>query len=161
MLSLLIAAQQKGVQAVVAYYPLADFEEWLDISRYPFPKSLLYRGIRRHFIKELGVSNWEEALNLLRPASPIHHVEHIQAPVLLIHGEKDRTAPLEQVQRLCAKLRSAGKNCELLIIPGAGHVFNFRDEEKGQIAWEKTLQFLKDHVKRPPLGATEKGKGQQ
>ena len=51
-------------------------------------------------------------------------VEHIQAAVLLIHGEKDRTAPLEQVQRLCAKLRSAGKNCELLIIPGAGHVFN-------------------------------------
>jgi fermentation-respiration switch protein FrsA (DUF1100 family) len=48
-----------------------------------------------------------------------------------------------------------------LIIPGAGHVFNFRDEEKGQIAWEKILQFLKDHVKRPPLGATEKGKGQQ
>ena len=39
MLSLLIAAQQKGVQAVVAYYPLADFEEWLDISRYPFPKT--------------------------------------------------------------------------------------------------------------------------
>ncbi len=88
-------------------------------------------------------------------------VEHIQAPVLLIHGEKDRTATLEQGQRLCAKLRSAGKNCELLIIPGAGHVFNFRDEEKGQIAWEKTWQFLKDHVKRPPLGATEKGKGQQ
>ncbi|MDH4264654.1 MAG: dienelactone hydrolase family protein [Deltaproteobacteria bacterium] len=159
MLSLLIAAQEKGVRAVVAYYPLADFEEWLDISRYPFPKSLLYRGIRRHFMKELEASTWEEALNMLRAASPIHQAACIQSPVLLIHGEKDRTAPLEQVQRLCAKMRSAGKNCELLTLPGAGHVFNFRDEEKGQIAWEKTLQFLQDHVKKPLLGATERGQG--
>jgi dipeptidyl aminopeptidase/acylaminoacyl peptidase len=69
-------------------------------------------------------------------------VEHIQAPVLLIHGEKDRTSPLEQVQRLCAKLRSAGKNCELLIIPGAGHVFNFRDEEKGRNALFYSIDYL-------------------
>jgi dipeptidyl aminopeptidase/acylaminoacyl peptidase len=46
------------------------------------------------------------------------------------------------VQRLCAKLRSAGKNCELLIIPGTGHVFNFRDEEKGQIALFYSIDYL-------------------
>jgi len=74
---------------------------------------------------------------------------------------KDRTAPLEQVRRLClcAKMRSAGKNCELLTIPGAGHVFNFRNEEKGEIAWKKTMQFLQDHVKKPLLGTTERGQG--
>jgi dipeptidyl aminopeptidase/acylaminoacyl peptidase len=149
MLSLLIAAQEE-IQAVVAYYPLADFEEWLDLTKYSFPKSLLFRGIRRHFMKQLGASSWEEALITLRLASPIHHVEDIQAPVLLIHGEKDRTAPLEQAQRLCRSLHSAGKRCELFIVPAAGHVFNFRDEEQGKIAWEKTIKFLDRQLKGKP-----------
>jgi dienelactone hydrolase len=150
MLSLLIASQDTGIKAVIAYYPLADFEEWLDVRRYAFPKSILFRGIRWHFMRELEVPTWEEALSRLRVASPIHQVERIQAPVLLIHGEKDRTAPLEQVQRLCLRFQSSGKDCELFIIPGAGHVFNFRDENQGKIAWEKTLQFLHGHLKKPP-----------
>lgn len=147
MLSLLIAAHDADIQAVVAYYPLADFEEWLDLDRYSFPKSLFFRGIRRYFMKELKASTWEEALITLRAASPIHYVERIQAPVLLIHGEKDRTAPLEQVQRLCDQLRAAGKKCDLFIVPQAGHVFNFRDEDQGKVAWAKTIGFLDGRLK--------------
>jgi len=150
VLSLLIASQETDVRCVVAYYPLADFEEWLDIGKYSFPKSLFFRGIRRYFMKELKASTWGEALPLLRAASPIHQMEHIRAPVLLIHGEKDRTAPLEQVRRLCQKSRSAGRKCELFILPSAGHVFNFRDEGQGEMAWEKTMEFLDAHLKKNP-----------
>jgi len=148
VLSLLIASQDSTVKAVVAYYPLADFEEWLDLSRYPFPKSLLFRGIRRHFLKELRAPTWEDGLPMLRAASPIHQVERIQSPVLLIHGEKDRTAPLEQVKRLCQKFLSTGKKCELFVVPGAGHVFNFRDEDQAKTAWEKTTEFFDRYLKR-------------
>jgi dienelactone hydrolase len=147
MLSLLIASQDSSIKAVVAYYPLADFEEWLDLNRYSFPKSLWFRGVRSYVLKELQVPTWEEALKTLRVASPIHRAEHIQAPVLLIHGEKDRTAPLSQVQRLCRKIQDAGRNCELLVIPRAGHVFNFLDEEQGKEAWRKTMEFLNTHLK--------------
>ena len=97
---------------------------------------------------ELHASTWEETLTTLRRASPIHHVERIEAPVLLVHGEKDRTAPLEQVRRLWSQFESAGKKCELLVVPGAGHVFNFRDEDRGKIAWEKTMEFLERHLKK-------------
>lgn len=147
MLSLLIASQDPSVKAVVAYYPLTDFEEWLDLSRYSFPKSLWFRGIRSYVLKELQAPTWEEALKTLRVASPIHQVEHIQAPVLLIHGEKDLTAPLSQVQRLCRKMQEAGRQCELFIIPRAGHVFNFLNEEQGKEAWGKTVGFLNLHLK--------------
>ncbi len=136
----------KGIKAVVAYYPLADFEEWLDPSRYNFPKSLLFRGIRRYFLQELGVSTWEEALPQLRAASPLRHVERIRAPVLLIHGAKDTTAPLAQVQRLCRRLKECGNSCQLMVLPHAGHVFNFRDRKTGEMAWEKTTEFLKKHL---------------
>jgi acetyl esterase/lipase len=148
MLSLLIASEDPAVGAVVAYYPLADFEEWLDLQRYSFPKSLVFRVIRRHFRKELGARTWEEARATLRTASPIHRVERIQSPVLLIHGAKDRTAPLGQVEHLCQKLQAAGKSCELFVVPGAGHVFNFRDEDQARVAWKKTMEFLDRHLKR-------------
>lgn len=148
MLSLLIASQDPSLRGVVAYYPLADFEEWLDLNRYSFPKSLWIRGVRAYVLRELRASNWEEALKILRVASPIHQAGHIQAPVLLIHGEEDWTAPLAQVQNLCRKMQEARGRCELFVIPGAGHVFNFRDEEQGKAAWEKTLDFLAAHLKR-------------
>ena len=148
VLSLLMACQDTDIKAVVAYYPVIDFEEWLDFTRYSFPKSLAFRGIRRYFMKELGAASWEEALGKLRMISPIHHVEDLEAPVLLIHGEKDRTAPLEQAQRFCLELQSAHKNCELFILAGAGHVFNFRDEKPGKAAWDKTMEFFDQHLKR-------------
>jgi dipeptidyl aminopeptidase/acylaminoacyl peptidase len=147
MLSLLTASQDSSVKAVVAYYPLADFEEWLDPSRYSFPKSLWFRGIRSYVLKELQVPAWEDALKTLRAASPIHQADNIQAPVLLIHGEKDRTAPLVQVERLCRKMEHAGKKCELYVIPRAGHVFNFLNEEQAKEAWAKTMGFLDTHLK--------------
>ena len=151
VLSLLIASQDPGVKAVVPYYPLADFEEWFDIKKYSFPKSLWIRGARRYFMKELQASTWEEASKMLRVASPIHQVDRIRSPVLLIHGEKDRTAPLEQVQRLCQKFHPPEQECKLFIVPGAGHVFNFIDEDQGKIAWDKTMDFLDEFLQRKAL----------
>ncbi len=148
MLSLLIASQDSSVKAVIAYYPLADFEEWLDLTRYSFLKSLWFRGIRSYILKELQVSTWDEALKTLRVASPIHQAEHIHAPILLIHGEKDLTAPLSQVQRLCRKVLGAGRRCDLFVIPHAGHIFNFLNQEQGQEARGKTMGFLDTHLKK-------------
>ncbi len=143
---MLIASRDSSVRAVVAYYPLADFEEWLDLSQYSFPKSLWVRGVRSYVLKELQATSWEEAMKTLRVASPIHQAENIQAPVLLIHGEKDRTAPLSQVQRFWRKMGDAGRNCELLVLPHSGHVFNFLNEEQAKEAWANTMEFLKVHL---------------
>ena len=147
MLSLLIASQDPSIKAVVAYYPVADFEEWLDLSKYSFPKSLWFHGVRSYVLKELQVHTWDEALKILRVASPINQAENIQAPVLLIHGERDLTAPLEQVQHLCQKMQGAGRNCDLFVIPRAGHVFNFLNEKQGKQAWDKTMDFLDAHLR--------------
>jgi dienelactone hydrolase len=146
IVSLQIASLVPSVKAVVAYYPLADFEEWLDVEKYSFPKSLLFRWVRKQLVKEAGASSFEEARPQFRKTSPIRLVSQIQAPVLLIHGEKDRTFPIDQAQRLYRALQSAGNPCEFLVVRGAGHVFNFRDKEKGKMAWEKTVQFLDRHL---------------
>ena len=146
IVSLQIASQDPLIKAAVAYYALADFEQWLDVDQYSFPKSLIFRWIRKKMVKEVGASNWEEARVRFRETSPIQFASQIQAPVLLVHGEKDRTFSVEQAKRLYGAL-PPGKGSELLILPEAGHVFNFIDREKGEFAWEKTLLFLSQHIK--------------
>jgi dienelactone hydrolase len=146
VLSLQIASQDPSVKAVAAYYPLADFDEWIDVSRYSFPKSLLFRWVRSQMVNAAGAGSYEEARPKFREMSPINLADRIKAPVLLIHGEKDRTFPLEQIERLCRKLEESGTKCELMVIPGAGHVFNFLDKEEGKAAWERTLQFFHEHL---------------
>ncbi len=79
-----------SVKAVVAYYALGDFEEWLDVKRYSFPKSLLFKWVRARIIKETGEPTEEKAQIRFRKTSPINFAGRMAAPVLLIHGEKDR-----------------------------------------------------------------------
>jgi dienelactone hydrolase len=145
--SLLVAAGKSGIKAVVAYYPLSDFEEWLDPQGYSFFTQFRIRRLRREVMRREGTTRWEDVLPEVQAASPIHYVDSIRAPVLLIHGERDRTVSLGQSRRFCEALRAAGGSCELLVVPGAGHVFNFRNREKAELAWERTLEFLRFHLK--------------
>jgi dipeptidyl aminopeptidase/acylaminoacyl peptidase len=151
ILSLQIASLARDIRGVVAYYPLADFEEWRQEGKNSFRWRLFSWYFTWQLEKETGTTSGEELSKKFWGASPINLVDKIQSPVLLVHGEKDRTFPLRQSQRLCQALRSAGNSCELLIVPGAGHVFNFLNVEQGKMAWEKTTQFLELHLKRDPL----------
>ena len=151
ILSLQIASLARDIRGVVAYYPLADFEEWRQEGKNSFRWRLFSWYFTWQLEKETGTTSGEELSKKFWGASPINLVDKIQSPVLLVHGEKDRTFPLRQSQRLCQALRSAGNSCELLIVPGAGHVFNFLNVEQGEMAWEKTTQFLELHLKRDPL----------
>src|SRR5687768_13620317 len=49
--------------------------------------------------------------------------EDLNAPILLIYGEKDQGVPAEHGRKLEAKLAKLGKNAELVIYPGADHAF--------------------------------------
>lgn len=70
--------------------------------------------------------------------------------MLLIHGERDRSAPLEQSRRLAGRLRAQGTPVELLVFTDAGHVFNFRDAGRAASAWRATLGWLERWVKERP-----------
>ncbi|HXT20120.1 MAG TPA: alpha/beta fold hydrolase, partial [Thermoanaerobaculia bacterium] len=140
--SLSIAAQTGGAAAVVAYYPVTDFEEWLEESGGLLGRRWVFRLIRHHFFRQSDAKSDEEFSELLARASPLRHAEQIRCPVLLIHGDRDKSAGVEQSRRLAARLRELGKPVELLEVPGAGHVFNFRNREKAELAWQATLRWL-------------------
>lgn len=107
----------------------------------------MFRLIRRHFVRQSGAATDEEFRTLLAHASPLRHAERLRAPVLLVHGTRDRSASVEESRRLAARLRELGREVELLEVPDAGHVFNFRDREKAAMTWEATVAFLDRHLK--------------
>lgn len=147
--SLLIAAQApRRVRAVVAYYPVTDFAEWLNPSNYPNPmRRLVYRMIRRYFKKESGARNESEFMTDLQRASPLDQVNNLRAPVLLIHGASDTSAPVAQSAQLAAALGKLGRRVQIIIVPHAGHVFNFKNKQEAEITWDATLKWLNEYLR--------------
>ena len=58
---------------------------------------------------------------LARQISTLQQVSPDDPPFLILHGDKDPQVPLEQSQRLHARLKEMGVASELHVLPGAGH----------------------------------------
>ena len=85
-------------------------------------------------------------------ASPLNWVTPDSAPILAIHGTRDRNVPFEQSVWLVERMRSAGVEAELETIAEAGHGFQGADEER---AFTRALDFLNRKLK-PKLLETRK-----
>jgi dipeptidyl aminopeptidase/acylaminoacyl peptidase len=144
--SLLMAAHAPDIKAAVAYYPVTDFRMWFDTERRDFGFRVAFRVIKWHFRRESGAASDAEFEEMLRLASPMAYVESLRAPVLLIHGADDTTAPVEESRRLERALKERGRDVELIVVAGAGHVFNFRQPEEARRAWDATLDWLRKHL---------------
>ncbi|MEA2491328.1 MAG: carboxymethylenebutenolidase [Acidobacteriota bacterium] len=77
--------------------------------------------------------------------------DDLQAPILLIYGEKDQGVPAEKGRELEQTLREKGKDVELMIYPGANHAFmnntgpNYKPDA-AQDAWQRAVDFLRKHI---------------
>ena len=57
----------------------------------------------------------------LNAVSPARHADQIAIPVLLMHGRKDYTVPVEQTEKMERALKDAGKAETTLYLPDANH----------------------------------------
>jgi dipeptidyl aminopeptidase/acylaminoacyl peptidase len=55
--------------------------------------------------------------------SPYHSLEHVQAPLLIAHGERDIRVSPKQSEQLVERLRELGKTFEYVTYPTEGHGF--------------------------------------
>jgi dienelactone hydrolase len=76
--------------------------------------------------------------------SPDKLADKIDVPVLLIHGEEDQRAPIEQAKAMRAALESAHKPYEWLVKPGEGH--GFYDEKNNIELYTRLQQFLEKNI---------------
>jgi carboxymethylenebutenolidase len=147
--SLLMAAQAPDIRAVVAYYPVTDFEHWLSRPHPNAWRRMEFHAIRSYFRRQSGARDDAEFKQMLSRASPLDQAPSIRASVLLVHGDRDTTAPLEESERLASRLRELGRDVDLVVIHDAGHVFNFKDRARASEAWEATIAWLRRRLEDP------------
>jgi acetyl esterase/lipase len=125
------------VQAVVGYAPVTNHEQDLPVrgGLSPSLQNLLNRP------KEVT----PESLGLLRAISPLNHVRPGLPPFLLIHGDADKTVPIQQSYDFQEKLRANGVVCDLHVLPGAPH--RLSEWEKAAPGYSAPLlAWLKQHL---------------
>jgi dipeptidyl aminopeptidase/acylaminoacyl peptidase len=67
-----------------------------------------------------GKPFWEAPLHYLE-RSPIHYVQHVQTPTLVIHSENDLRCPIEQGEQLYIALKRRGVDTRFLRFPEENH----------------------------------------
>ena len=82
----------------------------------------LDRMFQAHELDRL-VGPYPEAAATYRARSPLHAVDRITRPVLLVHGLEDTVVPPSQAQVMAEALARRGVRHVLLTFPGEGHGF--------------------------------------
>jgi dipeptidyl aminopeptidase/acylaminoacyl peptidase len=80
----------------------------------------------------------EEHSELYRRSSPIHAVNQIARPLLILHGTADGNVPVLQTFKLTDAMVRAGKPFDLMIYPGEDHAF-VRDR-----TWRDAFRRIED-----------------
>ncbi len=134
------------VQAVAVFFPPTDFLNWgqkqMNLSN--FQAALAAAGVAGAFdfkvwndtVKLYQAVNPEMRLEMAKQISPIYFVTPDDPPVLIIHGDADKTVPLQQSETIIKKLKEANVPNDFIIKNGGGHGWKNRDvEEKNFVDW--------------------------
>ncbi|MGB7124134.1 MAG: S9 family peptidase [Thermoplasmata archaeon] len=65
----------------------------------------------------------ETQRDLLRALSPIHRIDRVRAPTLVLHGANDTNVPVVEAEQVVAELRKRRVPVELILFPDEGHGF--------------------------------------
>lgn len=131
-LASLAGARDQGLLAgVVSFYGIHNFETWWRQRG----------GVPRNSGLFLEVSEVDaDAIDRAREASPVTFVHAGMPPFLLIHGDQDEGVPLAQSEEMCRRVRSAGGNCEMYVVTGAGHGMENWEENPLFHGWKPRLR---------------------
>jgi dipeptidyl aminopeptidase/acylaminoacyl peptidase len=115
--------------AGTSYFGLADLEQFGDGETHKF--ELRYE----HTL----VGPYPERADLYRERSPIHYVDRISTPMLVLQGADDEIVPPAQAELIVAALRERGVPHAYLLYEGEGH--GFRKAENIVRSLEAELSF--------------------
>jgi dipeptidyl aminopeptidase/acylaminoacyl peptidase len=78
--------------------------------------------------------------------SPLTFAERVTTPLLVQHGERDPRVPVASAQKFYRALKVLGKNVELDIYPGGGHVMYQSAQERDQM--RRNLEWFERWIAR-------------
>jgi len=119
------APTSSRVQAVCSWYGPTEL---LSMNQQSGPDSQIDHDDKNSPESRLVGGPLQQNGELARSASPLEHVTADDASFLLMHGNRDRLVPWQQSEKLHQVLKSAGLRSRLLIIDGAGHGFDHKQQ---------------------------------
>ncbi len=111
-----------------SYYGVADIEA-LALDTHKFEARYL----------DSMIGPYPEQIELYRERSPIHYVDRISSPLILLQGREDKVVPPAQAELMVAALEEKGLPYAYLEFEGEGH--GFRDSENIKRALEAEFYF--------------------
>jgi dipeptidyl aminopeptidase/acylaminoacyl peptidase len=114
-----VTLQPELWRAAVNYYGIADFVTLLE-------RTGPWR--RDHRAREYGFPNLHQ--DLFKQISPIHHVDHVTAPLLVLHGDRDPRVPMHESDQIVQALEERQKKVRYERFTYAGHGFIRPDHRK-------------------------------
>ena len=115
--------------AGVSMYGVADLEGLArDTSKF-----------ESHYTDSL-VAPYPEGLQIYRERSPIHHVDRLSCPLLILQGGQDMVVPPSQATAMYDAVRAKGLEAELVLYEDEGH--GFRQASTIEDAYTRVLSFL-------------------
>jgi dipeptidyl aminopeptidase/acylaminoacyl peptidase len=92
----------------------------------------------------MGVPDDPSRAELYRRGSPLYRAERIEAPLLLLHGRKDRRVVPLMTEKMVEALEIEGKYHEVHWYPDEGHGWERRENRRD--AYGRILAWLKRHL---------------
>lgn len=131
--SLYVAAQRKGIAAVISCASPAEFR---DLTTVKSLENFLAHARDVGIIKDANfppsLEDWKKGFDFVKPLDWVGRIP--PRPLLIIHGTKDDVVHVSHARQLFEK---AGKKAELFLIEGAEH--RLRVDER---AMEKAMEWL-------------------
>ena len=90
----------------------------------------------------LGCALDKCAKALLAAANPITYADAKDPPILIMHGDNDHRVPLGQSKEFYDALKAKGVNAQLVVIPGADHIWIGATPEQKKKILQTTFEFL-------------------
>jgi dipeptidyl aminopeptidase/acylaminoacyl peptidase len=108
---------------------------------------------RLDLLKMMGTPDDPARTELFRRGSPVYRAERIEAPLLILHGRKDKRVVPLMTERMVEALEIEGKVHEVHWYDDEGHGWERRENRRD--AFERILRFLRTHVlDEPPVEST-------
>jgi dipeptidyl aminopeptidase/acylaminoacyl peptidase len=137
-----VAFEPTAFSAGVSYYGISDIEAFATETH----------KLESHYCDTI-VGPYPERADLYRQRSPIHFVDQVSRPLLLLQGLEDKVVPPPQAELMAAALESKGIPHAYLAYAGQGHGFTRLDVISQ--ALDATLSFAGEVLRFQPAGEIE------
>jgi dipeptidyl aminopeptidase/acylaminoacyl peptidase len=98
-------------------------------------------------ISKIEYGDPDKEAAMLRSLSPIHKVDRVVAPTIVLHGKNDTNVPVVEAEQVVESLKKRGVPVEYVLFPDEGH--GFQKSENRIRYMVSVARFFAKHLKAP------------